>query len=476
MSPDYQEVEVAIIGAGSAGLSALRQVKQVTDSYLLIDGGPLGTTCARSGCMPSKALLHVANIYHMRHQFSEMGILGGSELTCNVQGALQYVRHVRDHFAGAMVAETVERAEEGHLIEARARFIAPQTLLARDRQIKARQIIIATGATPVVPKVWEPFRDWVLTTDTLFEQADLPRRIAVVGLGPVGLELGQALSRLGIEVVGVERSSLIGGIESKELNEKALELFGAEFPIYTGKEAGIVEEDDGLFFQTDHYGFHVDGILAAMGVKPNLSDLGLEHIGVELDEQGMPPFDPHTGRIADLPVYLAGDVNRCRPILHEAVDAGFLAGYHAVHDEPESFCRRVPMRLVFTDPQIAVVGQTDGAGDRMVSARTFFDDQSRAVLEGKNKGILKVYADRETGRIKGAEMVVPEAEHLAHLMAWAVQQRTTVWELLNMPFYHPTIEEGLRSAIRGLAGQIKALNHGNDLMHGTQCAPEKPLC
>jgi dihydrolipoamide dehydrogenase len=477
MGKGTRKVDIAIIGAGSAGLSALRQVRAATDNYVLIDPGPLGTTCARIGCMPSKALLHAAGIYHQRQRFPEMGIYGSEGLSCTIRDVLQFVRDIRDRFTGAMIDETIKLAGEGRLIEKQAKFIGPQELMAGPYRIAAEKIIIATGARPMMPSSWRAFEDRVLTTETIFEQSDLPGRIAVIGLGPVGLELGQALSRLGIEVIGCSHSRLIGGIESKDMNAVALEIFGSVFPIYTGKETDIEKDENGLAVRIGDHVFHVDAVLAATGVQPNLDNLDIEKLGLELDEQGMVPVDPHSGRIAGLPIYLAGDVNGCRPILHEALDEGFLAGYRAVRTEDvEPFCRRVPMRLVFTDPQIAVVGNIASNDNRLASAYLSFKDQSRAIIEGRNRGRLEVYAERESGRVSGAEMVSPDAEHLAHLIALAVQQGMAVYDMLNMPFYHPTVEEGLRTVLRDLAQQLSRSDPPAELLHGMQCAPEKPLC
>jgi dihydrolipoamide dehydrogenase len=194
----------------------------------------------------------------------------------------------------------------------------------------------------------------------------------------------------------------------------------------------------------------VDMVLVAVGRRPNLDDLGLETLGVTLDEHGLPPFDRTTMRIGDLPVFLAGDANAHAPLLHEAADEGYIAGFNATAADPSCFQRRVPLGIVFAAPDIATVGERHGAlaPGSFVVGEVDFTKQGRARMGQRNKGLLRLYADAQSGRLLGAEMCAPSGEHLAHLLALAIGQKLTVLDLLRMPFYHPVIEEGLRTALR----------------------------
>lgn len=187
-----RKVDVAIIGAGSAGLSALREVRKVTDRFIVIDDGPLGTTCARTGCMPSKALIQAANDFHRCR---------GKGPPLEIPETLARVRALRDRFAGG-AADSAKRLGR-RLIRGRARFAGPGALRVGQEEFLAKRVILATGSRPVVPEEFRALGDRVVTTDSLFELEDLPGRIAVVGLGPAGLELGQAFSRLGLKVTGL---------------------------------------------------------------------------------------------------------------------------------------------------------------------------------------------------------------------------------------------------------------------------------
>lgn len=471
-----RHVNTAIIGAGSSGLSALSQVKKTTDSFVLIDPGPLGSTCARVGCMPSKALINVANAYHQRKAFEQKGINGAENLKCDIPVVMRHVRALRDRFTSGMV-EATEQMAGGKFIQGKAVLEGPQHIRVGEIVFHAQRVIIATGSNPVVPSDWKSFADRILTSETIFEQIYLPRRMAIIGLGAIGLELGQALSRLGVNVFGFSLMNTIGGISDPDVNAAAIKSLEAEFPMYLGHPANIREINGALEVTAGSERAEVDSVLVAMGVRPCVEGLGLEHLGLPLNKQGLPPFNPNTMQVGDLPVFIAGDVNGYRPILHEAVDEGLITGFNATAETPKCYCRRSVLGVVFSDPQIAVVGHSfEQLKDReFITGSINFENQARAMIEGSNMGMLKLYVDPSSARLLGCEMAVPEAEHLAHLLALAVQQELTVFDLLRMPFYHPTVEEGLRTALRDAVGKLPHKERNAEFYLCNSC-PEKPLC
>jgi dihydrolipoamide dehydrogenase len=162
------------------------------------------------------------------------------------------------------------------------------------------------------------------------------------------------------------------------------------------------------------------------------------------------------------PVFIAGDANDDLPLLHEAADEGTIAGQNAARfPNVAPGLRRSPLAITFTSPQMAVVGSTfaslakDGAlPPEVVVGEISFEDQGRSRVMLENKGLSHVYADRASGRLLGAELVGPRVEHLAHLLAWAHQLALTIPQMLAMPFYHPVVEEGLRTALRDAASKL----------------------
>lgn len=471
-----KKTDVVIIGAGSAGLSALRQVQKFTDSYIMADPGPLGTTCARVGCMPSKALISIAKDFHRRLGFPERGIRGGAELSCSIPVVMKHVRSLRDMFTSEMEEATLKLAGD-KLVRGRARFLSPHEIQVGPETYETGSAVIATGSRPAIPKGWRGFRDRILTSEDIFEQRDLPKKIGVIGLGAIGLELSQALSRLGLDITGFDMADRIGGLTDPSINRAALEILGKEFPVNIGEPAEIEPDGDGLRVSSGEISLHVDKIFASMGAVPNTRDLGLENLGLELDNRGLPPFNPRTMQVADLPVFIAGDVNGCRQILHEALDEGFIAGRNAGNISAGCFCRRTFLRIVFSDPSIAGAGSSFDklAPGSFVTGAFDFSDQSRAMVEGRNTGLLHIYADKQTTRLLGAEMIVPDSEHLGHILSLAVQSGLTVSEVLQMPFYHPTIEEGIRAALRDAAAKAADRYKPGELTLCGSC-PEDPVC
>ncbi len=456
-----REVDVAIIGAGSAGLYALSQVKKQTDNFILINSGPYGTTCARVGCMPSKSLIRIAEYYHDRLDFEKSGIKNSDALKVSIPEVLQRVRDQRDFLVNGNIKHSITRLGD-KVLSGKAEFINRNTLKAGEDEIVAKKIIIATGSTPVFDPKWETFKENILTTDELFEQEDLPPTLGIIGLGVIGLELGQALSRLGIKVTATHSKEFIGGLSDPEVNSVMMEACQKEFDIWLGGRAELSKVNDKIKITSADREVLVDKVLVAIGRKPNLDGLMLDNLDITLDKRGIPNFDPHTMQIEDLPIYIAGDVNADRPLLHEAADEGRIAGYNTVKPN-RKFKRKVPLSIVFTDPNIAFVGKDYKDikdDDNVITGSYDFTNQSRAMLMNINVGIANLYVEKNNGKLLGAQIAVPHGEHLAHHLAWAIEQDLTVYDMLELPFYHPTLEEGLYSLLLNCARKIGEKTEG----------------
>ena len=447
--------DVAIIGAGTAGLAALAKVRKAGKSFVLIDGGELGTTCARVGCMPSKVAIQVAEDFHRRHRFGRMGIEGREALRLDSAEAFEHVRDVRDIFVDRVLAGTTDDMGEA-FIEAQARFIEPTVLDLDGRIVRAGAVVIATGSHPLVPDSWQPFAEHILTSDNLFEQETLPGSVAAVGLGAIGVELGQALQRMGVAVTGLDRLESICGLSDPRVAQVAMELIGKEFPLWLGHAAEITRDGEGLRVTSGDESVVVEKILASLGRTPNVNGLGLDALGVALDARGVPAFDPHTMQIDQLPVFIAGDVTGSEAILHEAPHEGRIAGTNAAAHGVRAFRRLTPLSIAFCDPNIASVGASWGDLDEAATAvgEIRFGPVGRALIMGSNRGLLRVYAERKSGKLLGASMVAPRGEHLAHLLAWAIERGLTAVDMLRVPYYHPAIEEALQAAIHVLVDDM----------------------
>ena len=457
-----RNVDVAIIGAGSAGLAAYRAALESTSRVVMIEGGPYGTTCARVGCMPSKLLIAAAEAAHASAQAPAFGVNTGS-VTIDGIAVMDRVRRERDRFVG-FVVESVDNIPEAHRLVGNATFIDDHTLeVGGHTRVHAKRVVIATGSSPAWPKHFEAAADRLVVNDDIFDWQDLPASVAVFGPGVIGLELGQALHRLGVRVHMFGIQGVVGPLTDPDVKSYAGKTFAEEFFLDADASVSAIERtDDGVSIRyRDREGstqtITVDYLVAATGRRPNVYGLGLENTTLPLDERGVPVVDERTLQIGHSSVFLAGDATNTKPLLHEAADEGRIAGRNAGRfPDVEPGFRRSPLGVVFSDPQIAMVGATfaELKHRNTVTGEVSFEDQGRSRVMLRNKGLLHVYADAIIGRFLGAEMIGPSAEHIGHLLAWAHQQELTISDMLSMPFYHPVIEEGLRTALRDACSKL----------------------
>jgi dihydrolipoamide dehydrogenase len=199
-------------------------------------------------------------------------------------------------------------------------------------------------------------------------------------------------------------------------------------------------------------------VLASLGRSPNNDNLGLEIFGLKNNLKDM--INPNTMQLADFPVFIAGDVTSLKPILHEVADEGAIAGYNAVSESIEAFKRRVPLRIAFSDPQTVVVGASfvELEGQDIIIGERSFKVQGRTKVMARNHGLLRIYAERKSGRLLGSEMMIPDGEYLGHFLAMAIENEMTVRDVMVTPFYHPTVLEGLDNALNMIAAQLEGGN------------------
>ena len=469
MSSNVVNVEVAILGAGSAGLSAWRVARKQGASVALIDPGPFGTTCARVGCMPSKLLIAAADAAHHARQVSEFGI-HSEGVRVDGREVLERVQAERDRFVGFVMAVIEEARAAGELIVGRAKVLAPGRLSVADgTEVHFERLVVATGTAPFVPPPFRGLEHALLSNETVFDLDRLPSSVLVVGLGAIGLELGQSLHRLDVRTTLVGILGQLGPLTDPVILAQAHETLGEELDIHSDyRLESIAPDEEGVRVKfVDSQGRQredtYEKILMAAGRRPNLDEIGIRSLGIAADEVGRYPIDPDTLQLGDLPVFVAGDVNELHPVLHEAADDGRIAGGNAAHyPEVHAAWRRTPLGIAFSDPQIAVVGGGYAALSdcEAVAGEVSFANQGRARVHAVNAGKVRIYADKHSGRLLGAELFGPKAEHLAHLLSWAVQSKMTVEQALGMPFYHPVFEEGLRTALRDLDANLR---HGEPI-------------
>ncbi|MEB2848488.1 dihydrolipoyl dehydrogenase [Endobacterium cereale] len=453
------ECDVAVIGAGTAGLAAERSARRAGARTLLIDDRFAGTTCASIGCMPSKLLIAAAKTAHSMGVSSQFGIHAGN-VTIDGKAVMERVRTLRDAFV-ASALESIEDLPDSAKLKGLAKFISADRLAVDGRIIHARCVVIATGSRPSIPKMFDGMKN-ILTNETVFEIDKLPFSLAVVGAGPLGLELAQAFSRLGVDVTVFDEGDTVSALKDHDVAKSLHTLLEREFTIHLGVKINASQSDettDISWSGASEGKKRFTHVLLAAGRPPNFGGLDLANTGLELDEHGTPVFDSQTMQCGKSSIFIAGDCDAALPVLHEASAEGAIAGNNAAcFPDVRPSKRSTPLAITFTDPPSASIGVPAGKNTNVGVSE--FSDQGRAKVEGHNAGLIRIYADNE-GRLTGATIAAPEGEHFAHMIAWAIEDRQTAMQLLDKPFYHPTYEEGLRSALKHICDQTR-LSFGQD--------------
>jgi dihydrolipoamide dehydrogenase len=462
---DNRSCDVAIIGAGTAGLAAERSARRVGASTLLIDDRFAGTTCTTVGCMPSKLLIAAAEAAHAVRRAPLFGVKASPP---DIDGAavMTRVRVQRDAFVRATI-KSIEDVPAEIRIKARARFVGRDRLALDDGStVSARTIVIATGSRPRVPPMFAALGDRILTNETIFDLPDLPRSVAVIGAGPLGLELAQALARLGVETRVFDEGLHLAGLHDEKVATVLKAILAEELPVHLGVTLSVARAGDAVTISwkgasTGEARF--ERVLVATGRPPDLGDLDLKTTGIALDDHGTPKVDPETMQCGDAPIFVCGDADAQRPVLHEAAIEGAIAGRNAAtYPTVNRAKRNVAFSIMFTDPPLAVIGPP--AGEDLLVGQASYADQGRAKVEGRNAGLVILHAARPDGRLIGAVLLGPGMDHVGHLLAWAIERGETATALLRHPFYHPTLEEGLKTALRQIcaAAEIAAAPEQDD--------------
>jgi pyruvate/2-oxoglutarate dehydrogenase complex dihydrolipoamide dehydrogenase (E3) component len=444
-----ETADVVILGGGSAGYAAARTLAAAGATTRVIDGAPeLGGLCILRGCMPTKALLHAAELRQAIHEGEVWGITAGE---VSVDAPQAYRR--KDALIAEFAGYRRQQLEDGRfeLIRSQARFEAPGRLrLADGRTLRFGHAVVATGSS-VAPMALPGLEDaGCLNSDTALAQARIPESLVVLGGGAVALEFAQFYSRMGSRVTVIQRGSrLLSGFDADvalEL-EKAFRREGIE--VFTETRLERVERGTfgkRVWFRQGDEVRSVDAeeIFHGLGRVPNTAHLGLETLGVTL-ERGRIVTDPHQ-RTARSDVFAAGDCCGPHEVVHLAVQQGEIAAHNILNPgRLRSMDYRLLLSVVFTAPQVAQVGLSEReALSRGIAFRTDqypFNDHGKSMILGAKEGFVKVLADPVSGEVLGAACVGPQAGELIHEPAVAMAARMTVAQWAAVPHYHPTLAE-----------------------------------
>lgn len=442
---DVDIYDLVIIGAGSAGISAAKQLQKTDYKYLLVEHGEGGTTCAQTGCMPSKALIEISKRLHQCKSLINDKIINSVDIKVDTSNVLKKVRHLRDHF----VEKAKSNSAKHPLLRGHAEFVDANTIDVDGRKIYAKSFILACGSRPRILKEFEKVQSKILTTDNIFELEVLPSSIAIIGIGVIGIELMQAFLRLGVKIQIFEEYNSIAGIQDEKVLRYAVKILQQKFPInFNTKINNIVENESTFTIEWSEASATVDQVLLCVGRESNLDQLKLERLGIDISKGIGNIYNPNTLQVGDFPLYVAGDASSQNMVVHEASEEARIAIYNATHIRKKTLNKPL-LHIVFTDPPIARIGSTlkDLSDNNYIVGEFDFSTQGRALIMGQNDGIVRIYVHPGNNCILGAEMIAPGADNFAHILMLAIQHKLTIQDLLQLPVYHPVLEEGLRLAL-----------------------------
>ncbi len=459
-----ENFDVIVIGAGPAGYVAAIRAAQLKQRVAIVERQWLGGVCLNVGCIPSKALLKNAEIAHtLRERGKEFGF-SMEKLTLDYSAAVKRSRQVSERLTKGV--GFLMRKNNIAVFMGEARLVAPTRLSVKDTEgkstdLSARHVIVATGASAAVPAAWKVDGHRVLTYLEAILQEKLPKSVIVIGSGAIGVEFATVWSSYGVEVTVVEMLPRLVPLEDEEVSaelKRAFEKRGIR--VLLGHKVEAVEAtSSGVLVRVSADGKEVrleaEQALVAIGFRPNSQGLGLETLGVVLDERGF--IQINEWMQTSVPnIYAIGDVTGKLMLAHVGSAMGIVAAEHIAGAETVRLDYEMMPRATYCQPQIASFGLTEAqAKERGYTVRIGrfpFQANGKALGLGDYGGWIKLVVDEKYGEILGAHMIGPEVTELLPELTLARMLELTPHEIARNVHAHPTLSEVLMEAAHAAAG------------------------
>lgn len=447
-APHYNLV---VIGAGTAGLVTAAGAAGLGAKVALVEKHLMGGDCLNVGCVPSKALLRAARAYADVRAAPDYGIRVPPGVSVDFSAVMERMRRLR---AQISPHDSVRRFQQlgVDVFLGQAKFVGRDAIEVDGRTLRFRKAVIATGSRPTAPPIPGLAEAGYLTNETVFSLTELPRRLAVIGAGPVGAELAQAFARFGSQVYLIEAAHGVLPNEDRdaaEIVKQALLDDGIQI-LCCGKDLQVETSAEGKSLKVDsheaHYDLVVDEILVGAGRAPNLEGLGLETAGVESDKNGVKVDDRL--RTTNSQIYAAGDVCSRYKFTHAADAMARIVIQNALFLGRAKVSALTMPWCTYTDPEVAHAGLYEkDAQERGLQIQTFrqnFDDVDRAVLDGETEGFLKVHVRAGTDKIVGATIVARHAGEMISELTAVMVGRLGLKTLARTIHPYPTQAEAIK--------------------------------
>lgn len=457
-----EQVDLAVVGGGPGGYTAALRAAELGIKTILIDAQPKpGGVCLHMGCIPSKALLHAAEVINVSRRAHEFGVKFASP-EIDVDGLRSWKEGVIDKLASGIIG-MLKSAKIERLV-GNATFQDSKSVRV-DRQgesavrVKFKHAILATGSRPTkLPKLFKNAIDMdsplILDSTSALKLADIPKRLLVVGGGYIGLEMGTVYAALGSEVTVVEMlDGLLPGADRDLVRPLATRLAEEFKQIYLSTATQSLEVKGKKVIATlkgkdAPETMEFDKALIAVGRRPNTDELGLESTEVEIDQHGFVKVD-ETLRSADKRIYAIGDVSGQPMLAHRAIRQGIVAA-EAIAGKPSVYDNRAVPAVVFTEPEVAWCGLTDTEakeqGIKVASAKFPWSASGRALTLNDPVGQTKIIFDPETTQVLGVGIVGPRAGDLIAEAVLAIEMGAVLEDLAASIHAHPTLSETINEA------------------------------
>jgi len=445
------DYDLGIIGGGAAGLTAAAGAAQFGAKTILIEkAAKLGGDCLHYGCVPSKTLIRTAGVYALMKRTTEFGLPQVQLPPVDLEAVMNRVKNVIDKI---QQHDSPERFCDlgAQVVFGKASFVDDHSVNLDGRTLSARSWIIATGASPALPPVEGLAHTPYLTNETIFSQKKLPARLIVLGGGPIGLELAQAMGRLGSQVTIVEFMDQILGPEDTDIADILQQQLREEgITIYTATKAVKARYDDSLFHLTitDASGkgqnstLTAEALLVAAGRKPNIDGLALDAAGVIFTPRGIPTDTRMKTNVSH--IYACGDVNGLFPFTHVAGYEAGIALTNAILRLPRKADYSKIGWCTYTDPEIASIGYNEKRAKKEgLKYRVWeepYAENDRAQAEGKTKGKIKLLVS-PGGKLLGCQIIGAHAGELIHEWVIAVSGGVKLSTIAGSVHIYPTISE-----------------------------------
>ena len=461
--PDF---DLVIIGGGAGGFAAATKANDLGMSAVIInDGLPIGGTCVNVGCVPSKHLLHLAELAH-RPQHPGWPAIGAVTPPADFAEAIRGTAALVETLRGTNYIDVIDSLDRVEYVQARAHFVSPTEVEAGGERYTARAFLIATGSRAAEPPIPGLAEAGFWTNQEALTAERLPEALVVIGAGPIGLELGQVFSRFGSNVTVLEmEDQVLPRFEPLVADELERALTDEGMAIHTSAKVTSVRVEGGDKIVTAEIDgaqreFRADEILVATGVRPNTEELGLEAAGVRVDTRGFVETDERMRTAAET-IYAAGDVAGNGFLETLAAKEGAVAAENGLTGSERTINYEHIPSAVFTDPQVASVGITEAQEMERFNACSCRHVQvariPKAQAVGDTYGVIQLVAHPETSVILGAHMVAPMAADLIHEATLAVKFGLTVDDLIDTVHVFPTHSEGIKMAAQAFVRDISVM-------------------